>query len=43
VVKLNTISPQVVKYNPNAEWDGTKYTTGSLYAYYLLAQQHGYE
>jgi len=33
----------VVAYNPKAEWDGTRYTTGSLYAYYLLAQEHGYE
>lgn len=33
---------KTVRYEPFAEWDGTKYTVASLLAYALLARAHGY-
>lgn len=35
-------SAKVVKYIPDAEWDGTIYTVGSLLAYALMARHYGY-
>ncbi|CAD7927467.1 unnamed protein product [Amoebophrya sp. A25] len=40
---LSLEETKAVRYDANYEWDGTRYTTASLHAYYLLAQQHGYE
>eukprot|EP00928_Gymnodinium_smaydae_P096580 TRINITY_DN8562_c0_g5_i1.p1 TRINITY_DN8562_c0_g5~~TRINITY_DN8562_c0_g5_i1.p1 ORF type:complete len:731 (+),score=133.96 TRINITY_DN8562_c0_g5_i1:56-2194(+) len=33
---------KVVEYEAEAEWDGTRYTVGSLLAYALMARAHGY-
>lgn len=33
---------KVVRYEAEAEWDGTRYTVASLLAYVLLARAHGY-
>ncbi|CAD7955259.1 unnamed protein product [Amoebophrya sp. A120] len=40
---LDLEDTKAVYYDAKGEWDGTRYTTASLHAYYLLAQKHGYE